>query len=113
MNVHNRPGRFRNLTDIVGQELGKLIRDGETTAIEDLKEYAALWHRMRASILLRLGDREAAIKDIKIAMGLTKKIKLRLGVYKIVASTPAPLSKGLFKVLIFIWGLRRKSGERN
>lgn len=105
--VHDRPGRFGNLTDIVGQELGKLIKDAENAEVEDLKEYAALWHRMRASILLNLGKREMAFKELRIAISLSK-MNIRCLLYVLIALMPHEMSIMSMKLLCNINQLRRR-----
>lgn len=112
MRIHDRPGRFNNLIDIVGQELEKLIEDAESTKAAGLKRYAALWHKMRASILLSLGDREGALTDIKMGIRLSRGINLKLRVYRVIALTPGRLSGSLFESINFIWCLWRRYLER-
>ncbi len=105
--VHDRPGRFSNLTDIVGQELGKLIKNAENTGVVGLREYAALWHRMRASILLRLGKREMAFKELRIAISLSK-VNIKLLLYILIALMPYEISIISMKLLCNINQLWRR-----
>ncbi len=106
-NVHDRAGRFNDLTDIIGQELGKLIKNAENTEVEGLKEYAALWHRMRASILLNLGKREMAYKELRKAISLSK-VNIKLLLYILIALMPHELSIISMKALCNINQLRRR-----
>jgi glycosyltransferase involved in cell wall biosynthesis len=105
--VHDRPGRFENLTDTVGEELGKLVKNAEGTEIESLKEYAAIWHRMRASILLNLGKREMAFKELREAIRLSK-MNMKLLLYLLIALMPHEVSMISMRVLANINQLRRR-----
>jgi len=107
INVHDRPGRFNDLTDLVGQELGKLIKNVENTEVEGLKEYVAVWHKMRASILLNLGKREMAFKELRKATRLSK-MNIKLLLYILIALMPHELSIVSMKFLCNVNQLRRR-----
>jgi glycosyltransferase involved in cell wall biosynthesis len=88
-----RPGRVFNVPDIVGQELQCLLNG---TKSKGLKDYIALWHRMRASSYLRLGQRVSAIKEIQKAVSFSK-LNLKLLMYVALALLPKSLCKGLLR----------------
>lgn len=98
VNLQNRPGRTPQDPDIVGQELLNLIRlYPEKT--KSLKCYASLWHRMRASILLRLGENRKAQYDLKQAIKLSGMNK-KLFLYIILAHLPVFLSRYFMKLIV-------------
>jgi len=75
--LSDRPGRFPQTPDIVGQAFIQLLNDCNSFQVKDLRKYIALWHQMRASIFLRLGRRTEAIFEVKeIARYSKKNIKL-------------------------------------
>jgi hypothetical protein len=66
--ISGRPGRVPNQPDIVGQELKYLLETVDSTERKSLKKYIALWHKMRASIYIRIGEKLKASKEIKKAI---------------------------------------------
>jgi glycosyltransferase involved in cell wall biosynthesis len=65
--LFDRRGRFPDEPDIVGQELKLLLNTHTGERSKGLKEYVALWHKMRASIYIRLGRRWSALEEIQKA----------------------------------------------
>lgn len=104
--IYDRPGRYNNLTDIVGEELDKLIEETESAEVEGLKEYAAVWHKMRASIFLRLGKREIAFREIRKAISLSK-MNRTLFLYALIALMPQKMSMMSMRLTCNISKLRR------
>lgn len=67
--LSDRCGRVPQNPDRVGLELNSLLQySGEKTA--SLKNYIALWHKMRANIFMRLGEKKQALAELSTAIGL-------------------------------------------
>lgn len=94
----NRPGSTPQDPDIVGQELLKLI-NLKPEKTRSLKCYASLWHRMRASVFLRLGENKKARYDLKQATKLSG-MNWKLFLYVILAHLPVSLSKHCMELII-------------
>lgn len=72
-----RPKRIPPCEDVVGQEL--LLLQQQHPSNESLRSYIGHWHKMRASIFLRLPhQRENCIKEIRLAWNYVSKGKLIL-----------------------------------
>lgn len=56
----NTPSRLQDNGDPVGHELKKLYVENNR---EGLREYISLWHKMRASVAIRFGDRKEAVRE--------------------------------------------------
>jgi glycosyltransferase involved in cell wall biosynthesis len=61
-----KPRRNPAEKDVVGEKLKKLYQN--YPRIKSLRQYVSLWHKMRASIYLRLNERKKALREILIAM---------------------------------------------
>lgn len=59
---NRKPNRIPQIPDIVGNELSKLSVNNKE--VPGIKEYTAHWHKMRASIFLRLGMKKQASGEI-------------------------------------------------
>jgi glycosyltransferase involved in cell wall biosynthesis len=105
-----RAGRVFNVPDIVGQELQCLSKTLNGTKSKGLKDYIALWHRMRASSYLRLGQRVSAIKEIQKAVSFSK-LNLKLLMYVVLALLPKSLCKGLFRFKKRMAALTRQTAK--
>ena len=57
------PTRTPAQPDVVGQELGKLVQQVRGELAKGAKQYASLWHAMRASCYLRLGRRKEVLRE--------------------------------------------------
>lgn len=98
--VFSRQQRAPDVPDIVGQELEAILITVQNNERKGLKSYIALWHRMRASRYICLGERRKALKEIRKAVrfaGLTPNLFIFL------ISTLLP--KSLF---IILSGLKRR-----
>lgn len=93
--LSDRPKRVPNEPDIVGQELESLLESLIGIKKRSLKSYIALWHRMRASIYIRLGNRGKALMEIRKAICYSG-FNLKLIVYFAFALLP----KRIFLTLI-------------
>jgi glycosyltransferase involved in cell wall biosynthesis len=58
-----RPTRAPEPDDRVGRELRRLLAQAPAAAIPAMRRYISLWHRMRGSMFLALGDRRAANRE--------------------------------------------------
>jgi glycosyltransferase involved in cell wall biosynthesis len=94
--LSDRPGRVPNRPDIVGEELELLLRTCTAHKSKGLNDYVALWHRMRASIYIRLGRRWSALKEIQKAAYFSG-VNLKLFAYSILAVLPKRLFINLLK----------------
>lgn len=63
--VREKPKRLPAEDDVVGQELVKLYKEYNPPHIKD---YIALWHKMRSSIYMRLRMRRKSIKEACIGL---------------------------------------------
>ena len=106
--VSDRPGRIPDMSDIVGQELQNLLKTVEGAKRNVLKNYIALWHKMRASAYIQLGERREALKEIQKAVYFSG-FTLKLFVYSGIALLPNSISIGLFKFMRRVSALNRKS----
>lgn len=59
--INERPKRIPADVDIVGNELKSMHR--KNTKIKGLKQYIALWHKMRSSVYMRLGMKKKSIGE--------------------------------------------------
>jgi glycosyltransferase involved in cell wall biosynthesis len=58
-----RPTRAPEPDDRVGRELRRLLAQAPAAALPAMRRYVSLWHRMRGSMFLALGDRRAANRE--------------------------------------------------
>lgn len=77
--------------DLVGRELSRMIMENESQNIHGLKEYAALWHKMRASVLLRLSEKAMALQEVRRAVAYAG-LNVKLLIYACLALMPDPVS---------------------
>lgn len=93
--VQDRPGRVPQFPDLVSQGLSELIERAPEKERQGLREYLALWHRMRAVTLLRLNRGPEAAHELQAAKRLVgPSQKLRL--LSIAAHLPLGTSRGAF-----------------
>lgn len=96
----SRPGRVPQDPDIVGQELVKLINLADENR-NSLKCYASLWHRMRASVFLRIGENKKARHDLQQSISLSG-MNIKLFLYITLTYFPAFLSNTLLRLTISV-----------
>ncbi len=73
LGAEHSPARLRRQpedVDVVGAELHLLLRTTTGGQKRSLRHYVALWNKMRASILLRAGRRQDALRSALIAISL-------------------------------------------
>jgi glycosyltransferase involved in cell wall biosynthesis len=88
--VADRPGRIPQEPDIVGNSLTELFSSVGPGKFPGLRQYIALWHRMRAVIFIQMDDSRHALKELMKAMRLAP--SLRLFQLLLIASLPGPFS---------------------
>lgn len=96
--VHARPGRFGNTEDVVGRELASWHCEAEPPLKAGLRDYAALWHRMRAVIFLQLGKRWQCLAEIYTAVKYSGPT-IRLSLVLCIALLPFGLPRRAFFML--------------
>jgi len=99
----NVPTRRPAEVDRVATELATLLEQADAPQRPSLRKYVGLWHKMRGTMYLRLGDRAAARAELRRAWQFAG-FSWRLLVYRLVALLPTPLT-GLFHHAI---GLARR-----
>lgn len=92
-----RPGRIPQVPDIVGNSLSRLMVDAAPAKRSGLREYLALWHRMRAVIFIQLGERRQAVCELQEAMKFSKHV--RLYILLSIALMPFSLPATVFSLL--------------
>jgi glycosyltransferase involved in cell wall biosynthesis len=92
----NIPNRIPQMPDLVGSQLEKL--SDQHSEIKGLKQYVALWFKMRASIFLRLGMRKSAVKQTLNSLKHNPAV-LKVWFYLILAFMPLRIINGVFKIM--------------
>lgn len=87
--------RMPEVKDVVGTELRKLYKSN--SQISGLKEYNALWHKMRARIFINKKNRYAALSECIIAM--CYHINVKIIVFLLLALLPFRISQYVFRKL--------------
>ena len=88
LEISSAPRRTPSKEDIVGSELKKLYQ--KNPPVPGLKTYISLWHKMRASVFMRLSDRKNALKEILIALKYNI-CNLKLYIYLLLVFLPKAL----------------------
>jgi glycosyltransferase involved in cell wall biosynthesis len=96
--LSDRPGRVPDEADLVGKELKKLLTICEADKCDNLRDYIALWYRMRASIYLRFGKRVSAFNELKKALCFSRR-NIKLFMYFIGIFLPKNISTYLIKFI--------------
>lgn len=74
----DRPGRFPQEPDFVGNSLVRLLEQSNPESIPGLMGYIALWLRMRAVIFIQMGDMRKARREAWSAFKLLPSLRLVL-----------------------------------
>lgn len=82
-----KPKRFPAEIDIVGRELVELLKEYKTPY---LREYIALWHKMRSSIYMRLRMRRKSVKEALTGLRYNP-LNLKLYVFVLLNCLPSKL----------------------
>jgi len=90
----DKPSRLPQIPDLVGIELARLAN--QNREISGLKDYVAHWHKMRASIFLRLGMKKEALHD-SIRSLTFRRENWRVLIYFILLPFPNIMINKIFK----------------
>lgn len=91
-----QPNRIPEKTDPVGKGLEKLMDECKSDEITQLKLYISHWHKMRASIYLRLGNTWLAFKEILKSL-FYHPFNTKLYAYLVLLLLPLKLRNYLFR----------------
>ncbi len=94
----DRPGRFKDTTDFVSQELIDLANKVPFNEVESLKKYIALWHKNRTVTFLNLGDNQKAMHELSVMACFSVK-NGKWYLYAILANLPTKITKLFMKCL--------------
>lgn len=95
---YSKPSRIPEEGDPVGKELVALQEKYPSTI--GLNDYIAQWHKMRASIYLRLPDQKSNCrKEIAIAKQFSQAFNKKLVLYRLLSLTPYNMRMKLFSKL--------------
>ncbi|HWR90758.1 MAG TPA: glycosyltransferase family A protein [Dissulfurispiraceae bacterium] len=97
LKISDRPGRFPQMPDRVGDGLMALKQEHPSARMKGLRDYIALWHRMRAVLYMHLGERVNAVNELRKAFHACGGLKVCM-LYA-VAIMPARLSAGLLSAM--------------
>lgn len=89
------PVRRQDQGDPVGKELLKLLQENPTTP--GLKDYISHWHKMRASVAIRFGERRETIKESFVALKYNYK-NFKVIPFIILAMIPSLIRKRLISL---------------
>jgi glycosyltransferase involved in cell wall biosynthesis len=92
-----RPSRRPNIPDFVGHGLSLLINEGRSQKTRGLKQYLALWHRMRAIFFMQLNEQIHSIKEIWLAFKYSPSLKLCL--LFLIALLPLNFSRKILSIV--------------
>jgi len=93
------PSRVPAEDDVVGRELAALLVSVDSDRKTPLRDYCALWHKMRASCYLRLNMKTKARPEISRALHYA--ISPKLAVYWVLSFSPGFLIRRAFRTGTF------------
>ncbi len=96
--LSDRPGRLPQQPDVVGMELKKLTSEILPDQYDSFLLYRGLWHRMRANIFIRAGEKNKARMELNISRKISG-WNLRLMALAVIAYIPGNANKYLFSLL--------------
>src|SRR5262249_42574668 len=64
----SRPIRLPDVPDVVGEELARMVTAASAETRPSLRRYAAVWHRVRATMLIYHGHRAGALGELRTAL---------------------------------------------
>jgi glycosyltransferase involved in cell wall biosynthesis len=91
----NKPNRIPQIPDYVGSELEKLAQ--QNAEIIGLRQYVALWYKMRASVFLRLGMRKNAFNQGMRSLRYNP-VSMKVYFYLILVFMPLRIVLEIFKI---------------
>ncbi len=106
----DRPGRRPQMPDIVGQELLRLKKQGNPDRVKSLDEYLSLWHRMRASIYMQLGENINARRELIKAMKYSNNMTALLFFF-VLSLLPARYGLSIYERVKRLYQKANKAGE--
>jgi glycosyltransferase involved in cell wall biosynthesis len=92
---NDKPNRTPQHPDFVGQELKKLYQNNRS--VNGLRKYIAHWHKMRASVYLRLGKRGRSFKEIMKSLSYAP-FQPKIWMYVVLLVMPDFMINRLFKM---------------
>ncbi|MFC1828175.1 glycosyltransferase family 2 protein [Thermodesulfobacteriota bacterium] len=104
--VSERPGRFKNADDFVGNELVTLLGKASPDEKDSLKEYIGLWHKNRSVTFLNLGEQQKARHELRLMARFSGKTN-KWYLYTILSVLPKGITRWFMKGLKIIGYLRR------
>jgi glycosyltransferase involved in cell wall biosynthesis len=99
--------RIPQVPDIVGQQLSRLLEDKNNSRLDGLREYIALWYRMRANVFIRLHQSKEARKEIFKALFYTR-TSLRLYLMALLTLVPSNMAIKVMKFLKLLRESKRR-----
>jgi hypothetical protein len=93
--------------DVVGQQLISLLEDKNNSRLKGLREYIALWYRMRANVFIRLQKSKEARKEIFKALFYTR-TSLRLYLLALLTLVPSNMAIKVMKFLKLLRESKRR-----
>lgn len=90
----DKPNRTPQTPDFVGIELQKLLEKNRT--IPSIRHYLAHWHKMRASVYLRLGEKVNCLKEIFKSLSFSF-FNLKLWIYLLLIPFPVSVVNRIFR----------------
>ena len=104
-----RPTRRPEIPDPVGAKLRELLETVSPRQRKSLRKYLGLWHRMRGTMFLRLGDRDSAREELGRSLRYSA-LNARSLVYTAAAHFPGPLMPTALAALRGIRAMARRPG---
>jgi glycosyltransferase involved in cell wall biosynthesis len=101
------PTRKPEVPDKVGDQLAQLLPHIHSDQQMDFRRYAAMWHRMRASMFVQLEDSNRALQEVR-KIRLYSRMDLHATLYFFLAMTPRMIRKFVLQIFTFIRTLRRR-----
>jgi glycosyltransferase involved in cell wall biosynthesis len=99
------PTRLPDEDDPVGRTLESLLTTVSSDDKKAFKQYIDLWHRMRASMYLRLGMRKEASLEVRNMSRFAYK-DIKFYTYSVIVHLPSSISNVLMKCLNFVKSFR-------
>lgn len=94
---HNRPNRCPDRNDVVGLGLKALLNTCKPEQRPGLRQYISMWHKMRASMLLRSGERWDSVTDACRGIRYDP-LQFKLYTYLILALLPTNIITWAFRL---------------
>ena len=103
---HNIP-RTPDKHDKVGEDLQKLLTEGDKDKIVGLEKYIAYWYKIRVAIFLRLEKRIEAKKEFKKMSKFSEK-NIKYFIYAFLVYSPKSIQSFFSKIIVSMNSIRRK-----